>query len=48
LKAIHANSSEDFDTMYQESIPSFGVGSTTDLGEKSEITFNTKIDDLPE
>ena len=48
LKAIHTNSAEDFDAMYQESIPSFGVGSTTDLGDESKITFNTKIDDLPE
>ena len=50
LKAIHANSQEDFDKMYNESIPSYGVGSTTDFnaGDESDFAINTKVEDLPE
>lgn len=50
LKAIHANSTEDFDKMYAESIPSYGVGSTTDFNADADDSFaiNTKVEDLPE
>ena len=50
LKAIHANSQEDFDKMHNESIPSYGVGSTTDFNAEvdSQFAFNTKVEDLPE
>lgn len=49
LKAIHANSAEDFDKMYNESIPSYGVGSTTDFGvEEQSFAINTKVEDLPD
>lgn len=49
LKAIHANSEEDFDAMHSESITSFGIGSTTNIGTKDDgFTVNTIVDDLPE
>jgi hypothetical protein len=50
LKAIHANNQEDFDAMHIDSIPSQGVGSTTDFSAESESAFklNTEIDNLPE
>ena len=36
LKAINANSAEDFDKIYEESIPSVGVGSTMDFGKDDD------------
>jgi len=49
LKAIHANNAEDFDSMYTESIPSYGIGSTTDFStEENKLSLNTEIADLPE
>lgn len=49
LKAIHANSVEDFDQMYQDSIPSVGIGSTTDAGKEDDgFAVNADLDNLPE
>ncbi len=49
LMAIHANNKEDFDAMHQESIPSFGIGSTTEIGAKEDpFSFTTNASDLPE
>ena len=50
LTAIHATNAEEFETMYTDSIPSYGIGSTnhSDSGEDDKFTINTKADDLPE
>jgi len=49
LKTIYANNKEDFDAMHQESIPSYGVGSTTEISDKEDdFSFATNVSDLPE
>jgi len=49
LKAIHANNAEDFDNMFNESIPSYGLGSTTEIGKEEDgFSFSTNVSDLPE
>ncbi len=50
LKAIHANSAEDFELMYTNSIPSIGIGHTTNLSadDENEFILNTETKDLPE
>lgn len=52
LKTIAANSTEEFDNMYTDSIPSVGIGSTTspsgDKGLGEQFAVNTDVADLPE
>ena len=48
LKAIHANSAEDFDKMFNNSKTSYGIGSEPFETQSDDMTINTKVEDLPE
>ena len=49
LKAIHANDAESFESMYNDSITSYGLGSTTHIvDDAGDFAVNTKVEDLPE
>ena len=48
LKAIHANSAEDFDKMFNSSKTSYGIGSEPFETQSDGMTINTKVEDLPE
>ena len=48
LKAIHANSTEDFEKMFNNSKTSYGIGSEPFETQSDDMTINTKVEDLPE
>ena len=50
LKAIYANSKEDFEKMLEDTKVSYGIGSTTtvDTETQDEFKVSTKLEDLPE